>query len=91
MNRSGAYMARRIAVDYLAKYAAKEVRVTLAYAIGKREPVMAIAEVDGREMGIVGYDLTPGAIYKFLELDRVRWAETAVWGAYGEGVEIADV
>ena len=33
-------MARKIAVDYLKKYAAKEVLVKLAYSIGLAEPVM---------------------------------------------------
>ncbi len=84
VDRSGAYMARRIAVDELLKHgSALEVSVRLAYAIGKREPVMAVVHVDGVEREIEGYDLTPGAIYKFLELDRVRWAETAVWGHMG--------
>ena len=37
VDRSGAYMARRIAVDLLKKHSADEVRTKLAYAIGKRE------------------------------------------------------
>ncbi len=86
VDRSGAYMARRIAVDYLGRFPeAREARVKLAYAIGKAEPVMAMVEVDGGEMTIEGYDLTPSGIYRFLELDKVRWAETAVWGHMGRG------
>lgn len=38
VDRSGAYMARRIAVDYLEKFNAEKVRVKLAYAIGKKDP-----------------------------------------------------
>lgn len=49
VDRSGAYMARRIAVDLLRKYQAEgkvtAVRTKLAYAIGKAEPVMAVAEI----------------------------------------------
>lgn len=47
VDRSGAYMARRIAVDLLQAKSAQTVRVKLAYAIGKKEPVMAVAEIDG--------------------------------------------
>ena len=83
VDRSGAYMARRIAVDYLKKYHAKEVRVRLAYAIGKKDPVMAVAKVDGKEMEIFGYDLSPKGIRNFLKLGDVKWQETAAWGHLG--------
>lgn len=86
VDRSGAYMARRIAVDYLKQHAdAMTVRVKLAYAIGKAEPVMAVLDADGAEVAVQGYDLTPAGIFKFLELDKVRWAETASWGHFGRG------
>lgn len=90
VDRSGAYMARRIAVDYLIKDAgAKTVRVKLAYAIGKPEPVMAVAVIEGlagrREVPVLGYDLTPRGIFEFLELDSVKWEETAEWGHFGRG------
>ncbi len=83
VDRSGAYMARRIAVDYLEKFNAEKVRVKLAYAIGKKDPVMAVADVDGKEMAIAGYDLSPRGIYEFLDLKDVRWADTAAWGHFG--------
>ncbi len=86
VDRSGAYRCYGSSVDELLKHGgALEVAVRLAYAIGKREPVMAVVLVDGVAGEIGGYDLTPGAIYKFLELDKVRWAETAVWGHMGRG------
>lgn len=83
VDRSGAYMARRVAVDYLEKYGAEEVSTGLAYAIGRAEPVMAVAFVDGREMPIEGYDLTPKGICEHLGLSGVRFADTAVWGHFG--------
>jgi S-adenosylmethionine synthetase len=84
VDRSGAYMARRIAVDYLDRFpAARAVRVKLAYAIGKREPVMAVAEVDGNVVPVEGYDLTPSGIATLLRFDAVRWADTAAWGHFG--------
>jgi S-adenosylmethionine synthetase len=84
VDRSGAYMARRIAVDCLRKDSSINiVRVKLAYAIGKREPVMAVVELDGQKKPIKDYDLTPDGIRKFLELEKVCWAETAAWGHFG--------
>ena len=83
VDRSGAYMARRIAVDYLEKFNAGKVRVKLAYAIGKKDPVMAVAEIDGKETAISGYDLSPQGIYEFLKLGAITWADTAAWGHFG--------
>lgn len=91
VDRSGAYMARRIAVDLLEQRKAKEVYVKLAYAIGKPEPVMAVAVVDGIEENInsssLGYDLSPKGIRKFLKLDEVKFAETSLWGHFGRNFE----
>jgi S-adenosylmethionine synthetase len=85
VDRSGAYMARKIAVDYLKKYKASEVKVKLAYAIGKKYPVMAVAEIDGKEKEINEYDLSPLGIYNFLKLNKVKWQKTAIWGHFGRG------
>jgi S-adenosylmethionine synthetase len=46
VDRSAAYMARRIAVDFLRKEKCHEVLVKLAYSIGVAEPVMAIAIIN---------------------------------------------
>ncbi len=85
VDRSGAYMARKIAVDLLKKNNAKEVHIKLAYAIGKSEPVMAVAVIDGKEEKIVGYDLSPRGIRGFLKLDEVKYANTCTWGHFGRG------
>jgi S-adenosylmethionine synthetase len=85
VDRSGAYMARRIAVDLLKKHNAKEVYTKLAYVIGKSEPVMAVSIIDGVEREIVGYDLTPKGIYKHLKLDEVKFKDTCNWGHFGRG------
>ena len=87
VDRSGAYMARKIAVDLLKKYKAKEVYTKLAYAIGKSNPVMAVAVIDGVEEKITGYDLSPKGIYEYLKLDRVRFKDTCTWGHFGRGFE----
>jgi len=85
VDRSGAYMARKIAVDLLRKYEAKEVVTKLAYAIGKSEPVMAVANIDGVEEVIEGYDLSPKGIREYLKLKEVKFAETCTWGHFGRG------
>jgi S-adenosylmethionine synthetase len=85
VDRSGAYVARKIAVDFVKKGIAKEVFVKLAYCIGKPEPVMAVAVLDGKEQIISGYDLTPKGIKELLKLDEVNFAETSKWGHFGRG------
>ena len=83
VDRSAAYMARRIAVDYLKNRHAKEVLVRLAYAIGYPEPLEQTVIIDGKSEVIEGYDLTPNGIIKYLDLKRPIYEETARYGHYG--------
>jgi len=83
VDRSAAYMARKIAVDYLKKYQAKEVYVYLAYAIGYDKPIQAAAIVDNVEMNVTEYDLTPSGIISLLDLRKPIFEQTAEWGAFG--------
>jgi S-adenosylmethionine synthetase len=85
VDRSGAYVARKIAVNFVKNKKAKEVFVKLAYCIGKPEPVMAVVVLDGKEEDIIGYDLTPAGIKELLKLDEVNFAETSKWGHFGRG------
>ncbi len=85
VDRSAAYMARRVAVQLLKERKAKTVHTKLAYAIGKAEAVMAVAIIDGVEEPITGYDLTPRGIREALKLDQVRYTDTCVWGHFGRG------
>ncbi len=87
VDRTGAYMARKIAVELLRKYNATNVYTKLAYAIGKSEPVMAVALIDGIESEITGYDLSPLGMYKYLKLDEVNYRDTCIWGHFGRGFE----
>jgi len=87
VDRTGAYMARKIAVELLRKYNASSVHTKLAYAIGKSEPVMAIAMIDGVENEIEGYDLSPLGMYKYLKLEDVNYRDTCTWGHFGRGFE----
>ena len=83
VDRSAAYMARKIAVDYLLKNNAKEVTCHLAYSIGVAEPVMATVEIDGRKENVQGYDLTPKGISDSLELKKPQFEQTAEFGHFG--------
>lgn len=85
VDRSGAYMARKIAVDYLKKNKAKEVYCQLAYAIGVVEPVEAIVTIDGKEEQVKGYDLSTKGIINLLDLRKPIFAKTASYGHFGNG------
>lgn len=93
VDRSAAYMARRIAVDWLRTHDAKEVMVKLAYAIGKPEPVQATihpTDHDDHPMDaqtITGYDLSPTGIINQLNLKKPIYQMTARYGHFGNGFE----
>ena len=83
VDRSGAYMARKVALSYLDKFNASEVTVKLGYAIGKSEPVMKVAYVDGKIVEIDDFDLTPGNIIKSLKLTEPKYRDLARKGHFG--------
>lgn len=94
VDRSGAYYARKVAVDLLAKQTAMgnpasnqslhEVTVKLAYVIGVVEPVMAVAYIDGVEHDIsTQYDFSPATICQLLKLNQPQFAELSQWGHFG--------
>jgi len=86
VDRSAAYMGRRVAVDILEKRPeVQEVMVQLAYAIGYDQPLQATAIVDGEHEFIKGYDLSPKGIIEFLELTKPIFASTAGFGHMGAG------
>lgn len=88
-DRSGAYMARRIAVDILNNNPnINEVYVELSYAIGYKYPIQATAILDGTEYFIndiseFQYDLTPSGIVDYLELRNPIYSQTSMWGHMG--------
>ncbi len=94
MDRSGAYMARYIAKNLVAAGLCEKCQVTLAYAIGKAEPVMV--EVDTFGTGTVCADdclaeaarfvfgLTPAEIISELNLLTPRYTQTAAYGHFGK-------
>lgn len=82
VDRSGAYMARRVAVDYLQKRNAREVYVYLAYAIGYDQPLEASVTIDGKWELIEGYDLSPRGIIEFLHLKDTEYEPLAKYGHF---------
>lgn len=87
VDRSAAYIARKIAVDYLKARRASEVFVRLAYAIGVAEPLEATVVVDGVSEQVTGYDLTPAGIIAQLQLRRPIYEQTARYGHFGHGFD----
>lgn len=83
VDRSAAYAARKVAIDYLRKRQAKEVYVYLAYAIGYDQPLEATVVVDGQEEKVEGYDLSPNGIITLLDLKRPIYEPTARYGHFG--------
>ena len=83
VDRSAAYIARKIAIDYLKKRDAKEVFCHLAYAIGYAQPLEATVTIDGIQEPVEGYDLTPKGIIESLDLRKPQFEQTAQYGHFG--------
>ncbi len=83
VDRSAAYIARKIAIDYLNKRNAKEVFCHLAYAIGYDQPLEATVTIDGVQENVSGYDLTPNSIVEVLNLKKPCYEQTARYGHFG--------
>jgi S-adenosylmethionine synthetase len=88
VDRSGAYMARFVAKNLVANGFAKQCLVSVAYAIGKAEPLMveAINEKDESlaEIGKKNFDFKPLAIIERLNFRRPIYLETATYGHFGK-------
>ena len=96
VDRSAAYMARKIAVDAVREKGLKYAMVELSYAIGYPQPIQA--GIKGNHEGInvetglyfdyvdtERYDLSPKGIIDFLGLRQPIFSETAKWGHMGAG------
>ena len=82
VDRSAAYMARKIAVDYLNERDAHEVLVNISYALGESKPIDATVFIDGEPETISGYNLSPRTIIRELDLLQPHYAERAKWGHF---------
>ena len=91
VDRSGAYMARYIAKNIVAAGLAKECTVSLAYAIGRADPVAV--DIDAHQTGEYPeavleqavravFDLTPSDMIRALGLDRPIFARFCNYGHF---------
>jgi len=89
VDRSAAYMARFAAKNLVANGYAKRSLVSVAYAIGKADPLMVHAiDEEGRDIGEVvrkNFDFRPRAIIERLQLKRPLYQRTAAYGHFGRG------
>jgi S-adenosylmethionine synthetase len=88
VDRSAAYMARYAAKNIVAWGLAKECIVSVAYAIGKADPLM-IQSVNekGADLSQVvrdSFNFKPQSIIKELELRKPIYKNTAVYGHFGK-------
>jgi len=93
VDRSGAYMARKIACDIVREGLCKRCEVQLAYAIGVAEPVSVSVYCYGTNKIPVPellklirerYDLTPKGIIDFLKLKDVDYNLVSAYGHFGK-------
>ncbi len=88
VDRSAAYMARFSAKNIVANGLAKNCLVSVAYAIGKAEPLMLRAvSGDGKDLSKIvadNFDFRPKAIIERLGLRRPIYLKTASYGHFGK-------
>jgi len=93
VDRSGAYMARKIARDIVRAGYAERCEVQIAYAIGVAEPVSVNVECFGTEQQSLdfieayvreNYDLTPRGIIEQLSLLDVDYNAVSSYGHFGK-------
>ena len=88
VDRSGAYMCRFVAKNLVAAGYARECLVSVAYAIGRPEPLMIEAVNEKQEslndIVTAHFDFRPRAIIERLELCRPIYRATATYGHFGK-------
>lgn len=87
VDRSAAYMARYVAKNLVANGLAQKCLVSVAYAIGKAEPLMVEAlDENGNSLAVLvneKFDFRPLAIIERLNLRRPIYLQTAAYGHFG--------
>ena len=87
VDRSAAYMSRFVAKNLVAAGHAKSALVSVAYAIGRVDPLMVEAvDQDGRPIDralLAKFDFRPQAIIERLGLRRPIFQQTAAYGHFG--------
>ena len=93
VDRSGAYMARKIARDIVLSGYADQCEIQIAYAIGLAHPVSVNIDCFGTEHQNPkmieqfvkdSYDLTPRGISEYLGLLKVDYNRVSSYGHFGK-------
>jgi len=87
VDRSAAYMSRFVAKNIVARGDANECLVSVAYAIGRAEPLMVSArDENGRDISELArsFDFRPAAIIERLRLREPVFQGTASYGHFGK-------
>ena len=93
VDRSGAYMARKIARDIVLAGFTDQCEIQIAYAIGLPDPVSVNVECFGTEKQEIrliqqyvmdSYDLTPKGIREHLRLGEVDYNKVSAYGHFGK-------
>lgn len=88
VDRSAAYMCRFVAKNLVAAGLAKECLVSVAYAIGRAEPLMIEAVNEKQEslneVVAKNFDFRPRAIIERLDLLKPIYKKTAAYGHFGK-------
>jgi S-adenosylmethionine synthetase len=92
VDRSGAYMGRYIAKNFVASGVVDRLEIQIAYAIGVAKPLSVHVNTFGtgkiapekiEKIITEVFDLRPGAIIRNLNLRRPIYAQTAAYGHFG--------
>lgn len=88
VDRSAAYMCRFVAKNLVANGFAKKCLVSVAYAIGKAEPLMVQATNEkGEDLSDIvkkNFDFKPKSIIEKLNLRRPIYSQTSAYGHFGK-------
>lgn len=92
VDRSGAYIARKIAKDVVRYGWADRCEIQISYAIGVPQPTSVYVETFGTEHNskeyieayVRGFDLTPKGIINTLQLLEVDYNLTSAYGHFGK-------
>lgn len=95
VDRSGAYMARKIAKNIVASGICHKAQVQLAYGIGLVDPISVNVETFGTLKGNItpeqvlaiiaaNFDMSPQGIIDELDLKRPIYSKTATYGHFGK-------
>lgn len=95
VDRSGAYIARKIAKNIVASGICSKAQVQVAYGIGLIQPISVNVNTFGTAVGNINeddiltvikenFDLSPAGIISELDLKRPIYSKTATYGHFGK-------